>query len=595
LSLFAHWEKNADSLQDIVAFNFLVEQLREEGLDDLVQLATSWSNSADHLTALIQEARYRALLDEVLSTRRALAGFDAETHERTIEQFCALDRAYPELIRRRALQRRPDLTKSDRVDHARALRALAQELAEPPRRSLRELAVEAGPALQEAKPIFLMTPASVAMLLADASLFFDLVVFDDASRIRAGDALGAVARGGQVVACGDSRQGGVAQAVEALVEENARSAGSEDSESLVDLMRARGAREHLLRWQYGARPALLTRWVDAEVYGRRIFRFPGVEEASGQSGASLQIVPAPNLDENGREREAALIPTMVDAVLQHIIDEPARSIGVVVFSERDLKPVLHAFERARRKDHTYEAYFKAQRHEPFYIKTLEQAQGDVRDSVFLVASFQRSRTPAASPESIGALAPRKVQRDLAVFCSLARYGCRIFTDTDVDRLERMGEAEPGLSVVARLFRTLEKGVAPADRMVAASELERVVAEAVRGAGFDVVQGIGGSGMRVDLAVLEPGGRCVLGILCDGIEYGSAPAARDRDRLRPHLLMTRGWRIHRVWSVEWFRNPERELQRILAVIEETRADRATLIKAPRPLPSNGAKTAFKEPD
>jgi very-short-patch-repair endonuclease len=159
----------------------------------------------------------------------------------------------------------------------------------------------------------------------------------------------------------------------------------------------------------------------------------------------------------------------------------------------------------------------------------------------------------------------------------------------------MGEAEPGLSVVARLFRTLEKGVAPADRMVAASELERVVAEAVRGAGFDVVQGIGGSGMRVDLAVLEPGGRCVLGILCDGIEYGSAPAARDRDRLRPHLLMTRGWRIHRVWSVEWFRNPERELQRILAVIEETRADRATLIKAPRPLPSNGAKTAFKEPD
>ena len=74
--------------------------------------------------------------------------------------------------------------------------------------------------------------------------------------------------------------------------------------------------------------------------------------------------------------------------------------------------------------------------------------------------------------------------------------------------------------------------------------------------------VGVAGYRIDLAILsEDGTQRDLGIECDGRTYHSAPAARDRDWLRQKVLEGLGWKIHRVWSTAWVRNPEAELSRI----------------------------------
>jgi hypothetical protein len=74
-----------------------------------------------------------------------------------------------------------------------------------------------------------------------------------------------------------------------------------------------------------------------------------------------------------------------------------------------------------------------------------------------------------------------------------------------------------------------------------------------------------------LAVVDPEkpGRYLLGVECDGATYHSARSARDRDRLRQEVLEGLGWRIHRIWSTDWFRNPENELKRLVKAIEEAR--------------------------
>ena len=53
--------------------------------------------------------------------------------------------------------------------------------------------------------------------------------------------------------------------------------------------------------------------------------------------------------------------------------------------------------------------------------------------------------------------------------------------------------------------------------------------------------------------------------CDGATYHSSATARDRDRLRQSVLEGLGWRLCRIWSTDWLRNREKQVQRVLAAL------------------------------
>jgi very-short-patch-repair endonuclease len=92
--------------------------------------------------------------------------------------------------------------------------------------------------------------------------------------------------------------------------------------------------------------------------------------------------------------------------------------------------------------------------------------------------------------------------------------------------------------------------------------------------------------KLDLAVVDPADpeRFVLAIEHDGASYRNAPSARSRDRLRTQLLMSLGWRVHRIWSLDWWVDAEREVQRahgaIVAAIAASRQRRTTVPPGPR---------------
>lgn len=97
-----------------------------------------------------------------------------------------------------------------------------------------------------------------------------------------------------------------------------------------------------------------------------------------------------------------------------------------------------------------------------------------------------------------------------------------------------------------------------------SDFEIAVSDALRTAGFECEPQVGVAGFFIDLAVRDPGhsGRYLMGIECDGATYHSAKSVRDRDRLRQSILERLGWRIHRIWSTDWFRNPRAEIEPII---------------------------------
>ncbi len=94
-------------------------------------------------------------------------------------------------------------------------------------------------------------------------------------------------------------------------------------------------------------------------------------------------------------------------------------------------------------------------------------------------------------------------------------------------------------------------------------------------GFDCVPQVGVAGFFIDIAVVDPGnpGKYLMGIECDGATYHSAKSARDRDRLRQSILERLGWKIRRIWSTDWFKNPHAELQPIVRELNALKSEPA----------------------
>jgi very-short-patch-repair endonuclease len=167
-------------------------------------------------------------------------------------------------------------------------------------------------------------------------------------------------------------------------------------------------------------------------------------------------------------------------------------------------------------------------------------------------------------------------RRLNVLFTRARRQTVVVSSLDPDRIRVDHTSSWGLRALKGLLEYARSGVlegpSPSGRDFD-SDFEAYVARGIRDAGYDVVPQVGVSGYFIDLGVRHPDrlGAFILGVECDGATYHSARAVRDRDRLRQEILENLGWQIHRIWSVDWFRNPKRELKRMIAQIEALRSE------------------------
>ena len=100
-----------------------------------------------------------------------------------------------------------------------------------------------------------------------------------------------------------------------------------------------------------------------------------------------------------------------------------------------------------------------------------------------------------------------------------------------------------------------------------SPFETQIEAVLQRSGFTVERQVGVAGYFIDLAVKHPHhiGLFVLGIECDGATYHSSRAARDRDRLREQVLKERGWKLHRIWSTDWFINPQQAKAKLIEAV------------------------------
>ena len=176
--------------------------------------------------------------------------------------------------------------------------------------------------------------------------------------------------------------------------------------------------------------------------------------------------------------------------------------------------------------------------------------------------------------SFGPLNGEGGERRLNVLITRAKQRCEVFTNLTADDLDLSRTRAKGVAALRTFLQFAQHGRLSqgeeASREVA-TPFEDEVRRALTARGYAVRPRVGSEGFYIDLVVVDPNepGRYVLGIECDGAMYHRARSARDRDRLRQQVLEAVGWRLHRIWSTDWFRDPAAATERAVAAIEEAR--------------------------
>lgn len=591
LQRFDQWLNAPELLSRWITFNALRLKAIQGGLAPLAE--DLWTGRLPHDRALsaFRLALHSSIVKTGFASSSDLSAFDGAQHDSVLARYRRLDSATHFVARfQAAASHWEHIPKS--ASAVGPLGILRTEI-EKRRKHLpiRQLVKHCGPAIQALKPVFMMSPLSIAQFLEPGAVRFDLVLFDEASQVQPVDALGAVARAHQLVVVGDDRQLPPTRFFSRLtsdgdLNEDEVGEGVRDIESILGLCRARGVPQSMLRWHYRSRHHSLIAVSNREFYHNSLFIVPSPWAESSTMGLRFNFIRDGIFDSGATATNVVEAKAVAAAVMRHARAFPDLSLGVATFSVKQKQAILDELELLRRRQPELESFFSDNPDEPFFVKNLENIQGDERDVVMISIGYAKNKSGYMAMR-FGPLSADGGERRLNVLISRAKIRCEVFSSIVSDEIDLERGRGHGVAALKTFLCFAEKGILGVAQSTGRdhdSPFEEAVASAIQSRGFEVRKQVGLAGFFIDLAVVHPSqpGRYVLGIECDGATYHSTISTRDRDRLRQAVLEDHGWRIHRIWSIDWFQRPNQELDRLIDAIQNAISDAAADPAAPSQL-------------
>ncbi|MGQ4360782.1 DUF3320 domain-containing protein [Streptomyces sp. SAS_272] len=571
--------------------------LRRYHLDGLPGQLARRSVLAADFPASMERAVLTAWAEHQLTTDQRLKPVRAVERDQLVERFKRADQdmvaaAHAEVIAA-CNSRRPRRTS---VGQAAVLRREAEK--QRRHMPVRRLLTETRDVVRLVKPCFMMSPLTVSQFLPP-DFGFDVVIFDEASQVLPQDAVNSVYRGKALIVAGDQKQLPPTSFFSAAGDSDDGDEWDEDAtdgfESILDMCKASGVLRGLpLRWHYRSRHENLIAFSNHEFYDNSMVTFPGALEQGPDIG--VEFIKADGVYDRGGNSDNPLEAARVaQRVIHHFDTRPEHTLGVVALSKAQADAIEEAVQKARAARPDLDHHFTEGRLDGFFVKNLETVQGDERDVVILSIGY--------GPDHRGKL--------LSTFGPINREGGWRRLNVAVTRARRRMEvvasfhggdlpdsANKSVQHLKRYLQYAQHGPAllqteTADPDAAPeSPFEEEVIGALRGWGYEVQPQVGVAGFRIDMAVRHPGapGAYALGIECDGAMYHSSRAARDRDRLREAVLSDLGWRLHRIWGTDWYRNRRDAMARLRAAVEAACADDPHAVRVAPPVAGAGSAGA-----
>jgi len=545
----------------------------EPSLAPLAEALASDALPPDAAEGALDFAILEALLRVAMRQHPSLAVFDAAEADRWVLDFRAADAARVRLARAEAAAthaaRVDALRKGDEAASLAFLRGeFERKRGHAP---LRTLLSRAAPLIRKAKPILMLSPLSIAQFLANPHHatqpgfpIFDLLVMDEASQIEPVDALGAIARARQIVVVGDDRQMPPTRFFQRMTEDVEEAATEEedtldarDVESILGLANARGIPTAMLRWHYRSRHESLIATSNAEFYGQRLLVLPSPRPRSAALGLSLTRVDG-RFKGSANAEEARAV---AEAVLRHARETPGDTLGVAAFSVTQRDAIADAVEALRRDNPGTEAFFTAHPAEPFFVKNLENVQGDERDCIMISVGYGRGGDGKLAMR-FGPLSAEGGERRLNVLITRAKKRCIVFSGIGAEEVDLERAKGRGVAALKAFLGIAAGGEAARAAAREGSAIAGLIGGLITQSGREAVPRVGLSGLFLDVAARGEAG-FDLGVEVDGADWSGLRCARDRDRGRQMALEGMGWALTRSWSLDWLNQPEGAAARLRA--------------------------------
>lgn len=574
-SRFEEWLCAIEQLNRWVILQRRRSDLVDAGLESLlseIDSGTIGADALDRLTLIFSESAMKLAYTQF----DTIAEFDGVTHSRIVNEFRELDQRRIELARHETASAHFEGIPAG-SDYG-SVGIIRGEIRKKRRhKQIRRLLTEAGHAVQAIKPVFMMSPISIAQFIEPGALEFDLLVIDEASQVRPVEAFGAVMRSHQAVVVGDNRQLPPTSFFDRMsgsdddeIEDDDETTSAADVESILDLCVARNFPQRMLQWHYRSRHHSLIAVSNREFYQDRLFVIPSADRDAEGKGLKFRFVADGIFDRGKSRTNRQEARTVALAMIEHARRTPRLTLGVGTFSVAQRDAILDELELLRRDHPETEDFFSVAAAEPWFVKNLENIQGDERDVIFISVGYGHDADGYFSM-NFGPLNREGGERRLNVLITRSRERCVVFssiTADDVDLRRTSALGVKSLKTFLHFARTGSMETAEVTGRDLDSDFEIDVADAIRSLGYEVDQQVGMAGFFIDLAVVDPErpGRYLLGVECDGATYYAARWARDRDRLRHAVLENHGWTLHRIWSTDWFQSRNDQLKKLAAAIE-----------------------------
>ncbi|HEX8601487.1 MAG TPA: DUF3320 domain-containing protein [Pseudoduganella sp.] len=577
------WQQHARQLRPWCLWQGVRARAIASGLQGVVAALEGGTVALENVPDFFEYSYRNWWVRKAIDREPVLCAFSSADHERKIREFRQADERFQLLTQQyvaASLAARIPAAATLATGSDSELGRLRRELQKQRRHMpIRQLIAGMPTLLPRLKPCLLMSPLSVAQYLDADHAQFDVVIFDEASQIPVWDAVGAIARGRQLVCVGDPKQlpptsffGRTDDG-----EEGETRSDVQDLESILDECLGIGLPQLTLNWHYRSRHESLIAFSNATYYGGQLVTFPS--PVTEDTAVRFQHVPGV-YDRGGSKTNRAEADAIVAAIEQHYLD-PARrrhTLGVVTFNGAQQNLIERLLEERRRGNPALDAAIALPAQEQLFIKNLENVQGDERDIILFSITYGPDAQGKVSL-NFGPLNLEGGQRRLNVAISRARQAVVIFSTLLPEQIDLARVRASGVRDLKHYLEFAIRGShapAAAGDAQGASAFERQVAMALRERGWTVHPRVGVSAYRVDLGVVDPRtpGRYLLGIECDGPSYHSGATARDRDRLRQHVLEGLGWNLFRAWSTDWWLDPEEPLRRLLARLDALLAQAET---------------------
>jgi very-short-patch-repair endonuclease len=463
--------------------------------------------------------------------------------------------------------------------------------------SIRKLVHDLRWPLMEVMPCWLVSPETLSAAFPLEEGLFDLAIFDEASQMAVQYALPAIHRSRRVVIAGDEQQLrpfdlfgalGIDGDDDATPDDDEDKAATE-SESILTLAKARFP-EEMLACHYRSKFEELIEFSNQGFYQGRLITAPAAE--------GLALAPIEWRKVTGRWERRCNAPeaaAVLDLVAELLKEDPRRSVGVITFNNTQQAEILDQMDRGAGSDPELAALIakavnpeSGNRDDALFVKNIENVQGDERDVII----FSIGYAPDASGRvynRFGSLNKEGGDNRLNVAVSRAKERIVVVSSIEPEQLDVAGsknrgprllrdylayakavsrrESEERDAVLRSVNPALDVNLGVA-RAPFESPLEEQIHDALTRRGLGLVPQVGVSGYRIDFGVVDPKDptRYLLGIECDGATYHSAASARERDVYRQRFLESRGWTIHRVWSRNWWRNRDAEVEEIVRRVD-----------------------------